>query len=367
MNILQMVPNLDLGGVERGTVDLARALVKDGHQVVIISNGGSLLKELKGTNIKHYTLPVHRKSLFSIFSLIGLVRKIIRDEQIDLVHARSRVPAWIGYWAAKRENVPFVTTAHGFYRTHWGSRVMGWGERVIVVSSPLKEYMEKHFRVPKEKLRLIHRGIDFDKLRLSYNPEETLRLRQQLSPEGKHLIGLVGRLTPRKGLLFFIEALSYLKKENYPFRALIVGEVAKKNFSKKLKEKIKKENLEEEIIFMGKRSDVSQIISILDLLVFPSIEPESFGRVVVEALALGKPVVATALGGVKDIIEDGLTGKLVLPGDRVALAKTIHWMLEHKEEADNLAQRGQKKVLAEFNLDKMYQKTIEVYRECLKE
>ena len=365
MNILQMVPNLELGGVERGTIDLAGALVKDGHGAIIISNGGVLLNELEGTDIKHYSLPVHRKSVVSIFSLIAPVRKIIREEQIDLVHARSRVPAWIGYLASKKEKVPFVVTAHGFYRRHWGSRVMGFGKRVIVVSMPLKEYMKRNFRLSEEKLRLVHRGVDLDKIKSSSGLEDSGRLRKQLAGQAQNLIAMIGRLTPRKGVLFFLEALAYLKRENYSFCALIVGQAAKEDFLKRLKEKVRKENLEKEVIFTGRRDDIPQIISALDLLVFPSVEPESFGRVVVEALLLGKPVVATDIGGVKDIIEDNITGKLVSPGDALSLAQAISWMLEHKEEARNLAQRGRQKALAEFNLDKMYQRTIEVYRECL--
>ncbi len=366
MNILQMLPNLELGGVERGTIDLAKGLVKRGNRAVIVSNGGRLIQELGGTNIKHYALPIHRKSIFSICSLIGPVRKIIKDESIDLVHARSRVPAWIGYFASKKEKVPFVTTAHGFYRSHWGSRVMGFGKRVITVSFPLKEYMKRTFRIPEEKLRVIHRSIDFEKLKKSYNPEDSLRLRRQLAGEAKYLFGMVGRLTPRKGPLLFLEALTHLKRRNYSFRALIVGEAAKEKFFKKLKAKVREEKLENEVIFTGRRDDVLRIISAFDLLVFPSIEPESFGRVVIEALALTKPVVAADLGGVKDIIENDMAGKLVKAGDALALSQAIEWMLEHRKEAEGMAQRGKEKVLKEFNLDKMCRETIEVYRECLK-
>jgi len=366
MNVLQMVPNLDLGGVERGTVDLAKSLVKDGHRAVIISNGGSLLKEFEGTSIKHYSLPVHRKSFFSILSLINPVRQIIRNEEIDLVHARSRVPAWIGYYAARKENIPFVTTAHGFYRKHWGSRVMGLGKRVIVVSSPLKEYMKVNFQVAEERLRIIHRGVDFKKESLFFNSEDSLKLRKELAGETENLVGMIGRLTPRKGPLFFIESLACLKKKKFPFRALIVGQAAKEKFFNKLKEKVKENDLMDEVIFTGKRDDVPVLLSALDLLVFPSVEPESFGRVVVEALALGKPVVATDIGGVKDIIEDRVNGRLIKPGDTLSLAEAVRWMLEHKEEAKNLAQRGKDKVLKEFNLKKMYQETLKVYQECLK-
>ena len=190
MRILQLLPNLDLGGVERGTVDLAKSLVKDGHHSVIISNGGALLKELEGTNIKHYSLPVHRKSFLSIFSLINPVRQIIKDEEIDLVHARSRVPAWIGYWAAKKENIPFITTAHGFYRRHWGSRVMGFGKQVIVVSSPLKKYMKQNFRIPENRLRLIHRGINFEKIK----DDQLTRDIDKLGRESLGHFGIIDRM-----------------------------------------------------------------------------------------------------------------------------------------------------------------------------
>ena len=148
MNILQILPELNVGGVETGTLDLAKYLVRSGHKAVVVSNGGELVKELESCGAIHYRLPVHKKSLLSIIRMVSRLSEIIRQERIDIVHARSRVPAWIAFFAARKTNTVFITTCHGYYKKHPLSEVMGWAKRVIVLSNVIARHMIDDFGVP---------------------------------------------------------------------------------------------------------------------------------------------------------------------------------------------------------------------------
>ncbi|MFA4993561.1 MAG: glycosyltransferase, partial [Candidatus Omnitrophota bacterium] len=152
MKVLQILPELNVGGVETGTLDLSKYLVRLGHKVVVVSAGGALVKELEVAGAKHYTLPVHKKSILSIYKLIPLLAEIIRREEIDVVHARSRVPAWIAYFACRRTKAIFITTCHGYYKKHLFSMVMGWGKRVIVLSNVIARHMIEDFALPHERI-----------------------------------------------------------------------------------------------------------------------------------------------------------------------------------------------------------------------
>lgn len=155
MNVLQVLPQLNVGGVETGTLDFARYLVKGGHKAVVVSAGGALVGELESSGAVHYQLPVERKSLVKMLKAVPALVEIIKKEKIDIVHARSRVPAWIAYFACRRTNAVFITTCHGYYRKHFFSSVMGWGKRVIVLSNIIGRHMIEDFSVPYERIRLV--------------------------------------------------------------------------------------------------------------------------------------------------------------------------------------------------------------------
>ena len=163
MNILQILPELNVGGVETGTLDLAKHLVKLGHKAVVVSNGGTLVKELESFGAIHYQLPVHKKSIITFFSMIARLAEIIKKEEIDIVHARSRMPAWVAFFAARRTNRMFITTCHGYYKKHPFSYVMGWAKRVISPSNVIARHMIDDFFVPQERIRLIPRSVDLEK------------------------------------------------------------------------------------------------------------------------------------------------------------------------------------------------------------
>jgi len=165
MNILHILPRLDVGGVETGAVDLSKELIKRGHKVIVVSNGGRMVKDILSTKAVHIKLPVHKKSLFTIIRMIKKLKNIIKEERIEIVHAHSRVPAIIAFFAARHTSASFITTAHGYYSTHFLSRIMSWGRFVVVISNIIGRHMIEDFGVPRERIKFIPRGVDLEKFK----------------------------------------------------------------------------------------------------------------------------------------------------------------------------------------------------------
>lgn len=361
MNILQILPELNVGGVETGTVDLAQKLVKRGHRCTVISAGGSQVKKLIEAGCRHYALPVHKKSLITILATIRGVREIIEKENIDVVHARSRVPAIIAFFACRRSRRPncsFITTCHGYYRKHIASRVMGWGKFVVVASQIIARHMIDDFGVPPGRIRLIPRGVDLEKF----------KFHNLLDKKNKNFtIGIVGRITPLKGHTYFIKAAAKVSRVIPKLRILIVGDVPpeKGGYKEQLKLLIARLGLERFVEFLGQRDDIPEVFHNLDLLVLATTQPEAFGRVIIEASASGVPVVATRVGGVVDIIEDGLNGILVPPEDVAAMSEAIIKLLKDRKCAFYMAKEARKKVEKNFSLEQMVEKNISLYEEAI--
>ncbi|MFH0762824.1 MAG: lipopolysaccharide heptosyltransferase II [Candidatus Omnitrophota bacterium] len=358
MNILQVLPELNVGGVETGTLDLAKYMVGEGHKAVVVSGGGVLVKELEESGAVHYELPVHKKSLFSIIKCIPRLKEIIRREEIDIVHARSRIPAWIAYFASRGSAAVFVTTCHGYYSKQFLSSVMGWGRRVIVSSNVVARHMIDDFGVEHERIRLIPRSVDLEKFKY--------RDPAQKRKEEFH-VGIIGRITPLKGHPDFIRAMSRVSRAVLKLKIWIVGDVpaARQVYKEQLQALVRRQGLWNCTEFLGTQRDIPGILSQLDLLVLASVTHETFGRVIIEAQACGVPVVATKVGGVVDIIENNVNGLLVPPADPAAMASAAIRVFEDKELARFLAQNAYKKILNNYTLEQMAKSTLDVYREAL--
>ncbi|MFA5005826.1 MAG: lipopolysaccharide heptosyltransferase II [Candidatus Omnitrophota bacterium] len=358
MNILQILPELNVGGVETGTLDLAKYLVRSGHKVVVVSAGGTLVGDLEASGAKHYTLPVHKKSFFSMYKLVPVLAKVINQEEIDIVHARSRVPAWIAYFATRRTKAVFITTCHGYYQKHLFSYVMGWGKRVIALSNVIARHMIEDFGVLHESIKIVPRSVDMEKFKY-------------LSPDKKRKeefnIGIIGRITPLKGHLYFIKAMARIARLVPRLKIWIVGEApsSKEAYKEEVQVLVRRLGLWHCTEFLGTQKDIPGILAHLDLVVLATTTHEAFGRVIVEAQASGVPVVATKVGGVIDIIEDGKNGFLVPPADPKSMADAIFKVYKDTALARQLAENAFLKVKEQYNVELMVKNTLDVYRDAL--
>jgi len=358
MKILQILPELNVGGVETGTLDLSKHLIRLGHKSVVVSAGGPLVKELEVTGAKHYILAVNKKSLISIYKLIPKLVEIIKKEEIDIVHARSRVPAWIAYFACRRSKAIFITTCHGYYKKHPFSYVMGWSKRVIVLSNVIARHMIEDLFVPHERIVLVPRSVDLE--RFKYLDPETKR-REVFN------VGIIGRITPLKGHLHFIKAMARIYRLVPQLKIWIVGDApaSKEAYKEELQILVRRFGLWHCTEFLGTQRDIPGILEHLDLVVLATTTHEAFGRVIVEAQAAGVPVVATKVGGVIDIIEDGKNGLLVPPADPVGIADAIMRIFKDPQLAKDLAQNAYLKVKEKYNVELMVKNTLDVYRDAL--
>ena len=360
MKIMQVIPKMDVGGVERGVVDLARYFKDKEDEIIVVSSGGRLTEELKLLGAKYYRLNVHRKSLASLL-LIKKMREIIRRENIDIVHARSRVPGWISFFATRGTNADFITTAHGFYSVHLLSRVMGWGKFVICPSKIIARHMQDDFGVERNKIIIIPRWVNLRKFKFS--PERD-------AAKSVSIVS-IGRLSPSKGYEYLIRAMRRVVRDNPYANLSIIGSAdpSKERYVNYLKSLVQRYSLNYHIKFAGYHSNVDEILSKANLLVMPSVVKESFGRVIIEAFAVGTPVVATRIGAVLEIIEDKKTGFLVNPRDVDDLSNTILSVLKNRPMVKRVVLNAREKAEKYYSLDccladthKVYKKTKELKR-----
>jgi len=361
MRIVQLLPELNEGGVERGTVELSRELVIRGYESIVISHGGSLVEQIEHDGGRHIGMDVCGKNPLTVFSRMLKLRRILKELKPDIIHARSRVPAWLAYLANKTLHIPFVTTVHGFNSISPYSRIMTKGDTVICVSGAVKRYIQEHYHIQDEKIVVIPRGIDLDK----FNPLHTdtafmENFAGQYDLQGKFVVSAVGRITQLKDLETFIRAIGAVKQTNPNVRALIVGGVRedKKGYFDLLNSLVKELKLVNEVVFTGSQSKVAEIYSLSDVVVSTSKKPESFGRSVAEAIAMNTPVIATNHGGVLDIIREGIDGYFVPIGDYQGLASKI-------VAASELRFDGRGYIEKNFSLFQMVEKTLSVYKTIL--
>jgi glycosyltransferase involved in cell wall biosynthesis len=318
-----MLPALDSGGVERGKLDVSRALVAAGHRSIVMSIGGRLVAQLQAEGGEHIRHDIRTKSLLTLRHIVTL-RQLFALGQIDVVHVRSRVPGWIVWLAlqtlptARRPRL--VTTVHGPYTPNGYSAVMVRGERVIAISETIREYIRINYRVPEKRIRLIYRGIDPAEFPHGHRPDQAwLSAWQAAYPQltGKRVLSLPARLTRWKGQEDFIELVGRLVAAGEPVHGLIVGDIQseKRGFGAELQRRVESAGLAEHITFTGHRGDLRDVIAASDIVFSLAREPEAFGRVPVEALALGVPTIGYDHGGVGESLRAIYPAGLVALGD----------------------------------------------------
>lgn len=361
MKIIQILPELEAGGVERGTLEVGKYLVEKGHESLVFSNGGRLVEQLEAEGSRHITLPVHKKRLSSL-KQVKVLRKLFEQEKPDILHLRSRLPAWLAYLAWRKMNPAtrprLITTVHGMYSVNAYSKIMTKGEAVICVSNSVKDYVLKNYPdVPAEKLTVIHRGVDPAQFPYGFQPApEWVATWQKSYPQlaGKYVITLPGRITRWKGPLDFIQVIAALKAKGIPIHGLLVGEPHPKKleFFEEVKAAIRAAGLDKDITLVGHRSDLREIMAVSDVIVSCSTDPEAFGRVTLEALAIGKPVAGYAHGGVHEQLDTLLPEGQIPVGDTAGMAvRLCDW-----HQSSSLPARENS-----FTLRRMLEKTLTVY------
>ena len=368
--VLQVLPSLITGGVERGTIEMAQALVAAGWQAVVASSGGPLVREIERAGARHVTLPLASKNPLVMRANISRLVEVIEQHTIDIVHARSRAPAWSALWATRRTGRHFVTTFHNAYGEgsrlkHVYNSVMAKGERVIAISDFVGTHVAQVYGVSSDRLRVIPRGVDFVRFAPDHIGAERLvtLARQWQLPDGAPVVMLPGRLTRWKGQLVLIEAIALLGRSDV--RCLFVGS-GDARYRRELEAHAAKLGLGGAVEIVDECRDMPAAYMLADVVVSASTSPEGFGRVVVEAQAMGRPVVATSHGGARETVVPGSTGWLVPPGDSRALAEAVAEALKlGPEERLAHAARAIEHVRRNFDTAIMAARTLDVYEEVL--
>ena len=365
------------GGVERGTIEVASAIVAAGGRALVASAGGLNVKRLERVGAEHIEMPVGNKNPLAIMANSGRIHALIQKEQVSLVHARSRAPAWAAKKAAKQSRVPFVTTYHGAYsesgflKRKYNS-VMASGDRVIAISTFIAALIERRYFVTGDRVTTIHRGADLT----TFSPKAVTPGRMQLLldrwrvPDDARIILMPGRLTRWKGQGVLLAAIARLKEllAQSNIAVVFVGsDQGRSGYSNELQQQLERLNLPpNQVVFAGHCDDIPAALMLASVVVSASIEPEAFGRTVVEASAMGKPVIAPNHGAAPEIIIHGQTGWLVPPNDPAALAEALQRSLAlSQDEMASIANRAINRVQQHFSVERMCEETIQVYQELL--
>jgi glycosyltransferase involved in cell wall biosynthesis len=364
MKILHLTTHLNIGGISQYVTTLAKALKNRGHKVFVASSGGELEKVLSSEGIKHIYVNIRTKSELSpkVIGSFFALKTFLRKEKIDLIHAHTRVAQVIAALLSFWRNVPYVTTCHGFFKRRLGRRIFGcWGERAIAISEAVRNQLIHDFNVDEEKALLIHTGIEVARFIKNISQEEKSRLKRRWNLDKAFVVGTIGRLSPVKGQDVLLKAAKELAADFSDIKIVLVGGGPDEKRLRRLSKTLK---LDKNVIFIPSVGDTTEILPAIDIFVFPSIK-EGLGLSLMEAMASGKPCIASRVGGIKSLIEDGVTGLLVTPGDPDELARAIKCMINDANKAELFKNEARKRIIKDFDIDKMVLQIEKVYGEVI--
>ncbi len=370
--VLQVLPSLVTGGVERGTIEMTQAIADAGWTALVASAGGRLVPVVERAGGRHIALPLASRNPFGVWRNAQRLAGLVRAEQVAIVHARSRAPAWSASLACKRTGAHFVTTYHGTYnedlpfKRRYNS-VMAHGERVIAASRFIADLIHRQHDTDPSRIRIIPRGVDpavFDPDAVAGHRVARLALEWRL-PHGASVVLLPGRLTSWKGQTVLIEALARLSGRNVCC-VLVGSDQGRRRYSAGLIRQAEALGVADRVRLVGECQDMPAALLLADVVVHASTQPEAFGRVVIEAQAMRRPVVASDLGAPIETVEHGVTGWRTPPGDAGALAAAIEMALAlPPEERQALGCRARAAVLRGYTVGAMQAATLGVYRELM--
>jgi glycosyltransferase involved in cell wall biosynthesis len=372
--VMQIIPELGPGGAEQGCIDVASALVQAGARALVVSAGGPRVGEIIRSKAEFIPMPVHSKNPWDMYCNIKRIKRLITAWNVDIVHVRSRAPAWSAYYACKGTTARFMTTVHapynqgGAFKNAYNS-IMTKGERVIVISEHVGKYVTDNFNVDPKRLRLIHRGIALDRFHPTMVGMQRMAtlLRDWRIDDGAQIILLPGRITRWKGHHVLLEAMARLQRPDV-FCVLLGSDQGRTEYRAELEAQIGKLGLTGQVRIIDHCNDMPAAYMISTVVVSASTDPEGFGRVPVESQAMGRPIIATDHGGAQETIVRGETGWLIPPNDAGAMAEAMRQALAlTPQQRAVLATKSMNHVANNFTREKMCDETLSVYAEILAE
>lgn len=369
--ILQVVPALVSGGVERGTLEIAKTLANKGYKSIVLSSGGPLVEQLEEHGSIHITYDVASKNPLKIWQNAKKIRTIVQEHNVDVIHARSRAPAWSCGLAARATNTKFITTFHGIYNFNnfikkRYNKIMTEGDVVIAVSNYVKNHIIDNYHVNEDRIRVIHRGVnhrEFDKSKLDEKTITAFREKYKVPKDAKVLL-LPARFTAWKGHMCLLDALEEIRDEN--FYCIMAGDLARHpNYVTKVRDRIFDSRMQAKVQIFGNEPDIKSLYGISDIVLSTSIEPEAFGRTIIEAQSMEKMVIASGIGGAAETIENDISGFHFESGNKSQLANKIKECIAMlgSESEKTITTTARKCVIDKFSLDKMLASVLSVYEE----
>ena len=370
--IVQVLPALNSGGVEQGVIDINAAIVRAGGRSIVVSSGGRRTHEIAKAGGTHIEMSVHSKNPLTMAANVKRLRSLIREHDVDIVHACSRAPAWSAARAVQGTSARFLTSCHAAHKLggplkRLYNSSIAKGERVIAVSHFLADYLEQNYKTDPNIIRVVHRGVAIEKFPpTSVTPARLVALSRQMRiPDGAAVVLLPARLTRIKGHMFLLDAIAEMKRRDV-FCLFVGSDTGNESYRKELETYIAARELGGQVRIETKCDDIPAAYMIATVVVVPSVVPEGFGRVPIEAQAMGRPVIATDHGGARETILRDETGWLVPPDDVHALSQALTEAmgLDMRGRA-MLATQAMNHVATHFTNDQMCQGTLDVYAEML--
>ena len=368
MKILFLTTHFNTGGITSYILTLGEALVKSGHQVWVASSGGNCVPRLEAAGIRHVIINIRTKSEVSpkLWLSFGPLKGLVRKEGIDIIHAQTRVTQVLGSFLSRLTGVAMVTTCHGFFRPRWFRKIFPcWGAAVIAISKPVAHHLSADLGVAQDQVHLIANGIDLDRFVMT-NDQMRWSARQKMDMGDTPLIGIntpligvVARLSNVKGIDVLIRAMPLVITEVPSANLLVAGQGPQEAALKKLTQDLR---LTAHIHFKSTTDQTQDLLCAFDVFVMPSLM-EGLGLSVMEAQACGIPVVASRIGGLVDLIEDGESGYLVAVNDPAALADRIIEVLRNPKPSKIMAQQARLNIEQHFSIERMLKETLQIYEQ----
>lgn len=361
-----LTTHLNLGGIGIYVLSLARGLTQRGHKVFVVSCAGDLVAPLESFGIRHFRVDIKTKSEVSpkVILAQGKITQIIKENNIDIIHAHTRVTQVLAHLVSKRTGIPFVTTCHGFFKPRMFRKIFPcWGEACIAISEAVREHLVNDLGLRKEKIAVVHNGVEVARFSPDkFSQTEKEKFKKNYGLKSGPIIGTVARFSSVKGQRYLILAMKRILKSIPEAQLLLVGDGPERE---RLVNQVKELGIENSVVFSHSTFDTTIPLSIMDVFAFPSLM-EGLGLAIIEAQAMGLAVVASNVGGIYTLVKDGINGFLVRPREPKALAEAVHRLLKEKNLAGEFGRRAREQARKEFNLRRMVNDIEQVYKDVLK-